>query len=139
MSRFTPIHQHLMIKANIEDPISDPELAKQLLYKLVLDIGMVPVTSPQSVYIHDIGNEGLTGSINLATSHIAYHIWEKAGLGVLGNEGLFMADVYSCKSFNTRLVVDFFNDNFGTLSDIDIIEIDRASGLITKSTFDEDM
>jgi S-adenosylmethionine/arginine decarboxylase-like enzyme len=133
MSKFEPIHQHLMIRANIKRPLDDPEQAKQLLYKLVLDIGMAPVTAPQSVYIYDEGNEGLTGSINLATSHIAYHIWE----GFYGDDGLLMADVYSCKTFDPKLVVKFFNDNFGILSNINLLQIDRATEDFTKIVYDE--
>ena len=133
---FTPIHQHLMLKASIKFPISDPELAKQLLYKLVLEIGMAPVTPPQSVYVHDAGNEGLTGSINLATSHIAYHIWEEPQ-GEFGDLGLIMADVYSCKAFDPKLVVDFFNNYFGSLSNIELLQVDRATGLATTLNYIE--
>lgn len=136
MEVFTPIHQHLMLKARIMHPINDPEQAKQLLYKLVLDIGMVPVTPPQSVYIYDKGNEGLTGSINLATSHIAYHIWEAPAMEYF-YPGTIMADVYSCKCFDPNLVVKFFNDNFGQLSDIELIQLDRDTGIITKLEYVE--
>lgn len=124
MEEFVPIHKHLILKGKLKDAISEPELAKQLLYRLVQHIGMVPVTDPQAVYIYETGNEGLTGSINLATSHIAFHIWDL--------KELFMADVYSCKDFDHNEVIKFFGENFGSLVEVDAILIDRETGEITK-------
>lgn len=108
MERFNPIHVHLLVKGFVSNPITDPELAKLLLQDLVHVIDMKPVTQPQSVYVNDLGNEGLTGSINLASSHICYHIWD--------DTGLMMADVYSCKDFDINVVIQFFKDNFNMVA-----------------------
>lgn len=93
----------MMFKLISLEPLLDPEEAKSFLKQLVYNIEMVPVTEPQAVFVEDLGNEGLTGSINLATSHIAFHNWT--------NSGLLMLDVYSCCSFDVDVVlkvVDYY-------------------------------
>lgn len=99
---FKPIHKHLLIKATITNPFIKARDAKKFLVDLVNLVGMKPVTKPQAVYVADAGNEGFTGSINLATSHIAFHIWDKSGL--------LMLDLYSCKEFNEHKVIKFIDD-----------------------------
>lgn len=116
---FKPIHQHLLVKATIKNPIQNPEEAKQMLVDLVKELGMVPVTTPQAVYIDALGNEGLTGSINLATSHIAFHVWD--------NDKLLMMDVYSCKDFDNHKVVDFIRNKFGGFWQLEAVAMDRET------------
>lgn len=113
---FTPIHNHMLITGLIKTPITLVEDGKKFLVDLVNLIGMVPVTDPQAVYVDELGNEGLTGSINLATSHIAFHIWDKTGL--------LMMDVYSCKSFDSEKIIDFI-ENLLTLDTYSYKIIDR--------------
>ncbi len=113
---FKPIHQHVIIKAYSSQPIKDEEKGKQFLLDLVSLVNMKPVSKPVSIYISDEGNEGLTGSINLATSHAAYHVWD--------NTGLLMADLYSCTDFNTNEVIEFFIDKWN-LSEVQYSTINR--------------
>jgi len=114
---FIPLHKHLLIKATIGKPLTDPFLAKRMLKDLVSRLGMVPVTEPQVAYVKDLGNEGLTGSINLATSHIAFHVWDV--------KKLLMMDVYSCCDFNTDAVLSFIMKEFGGFKEIEAMVIDR--------------
>ena len=102
---FIPIHQHMLIRGYVSSALTDPATGKHALRTLVRDIGMVPVTEPQCVYIDTPGNEGLTGSINLATSHVAFHIWD--------DTGLIMADVYSCCTFDPQIVIDSLSTSLG--------------------------
>lgn len=88
---FTPQHFHLMFLGTPKTTFTDPETAKQMLLELVASVGMVPVTVPQASYVATPGNEGLTGSINLATSHIAFHCWD--------NVPMLQFDLYSCCPF----------------------------------------
>jgi len=104
MEKFSPIHKHMLIKAHVGKFPKQPAKANKMLLGLVAAIGMVPVTKPQSVYISVPGNEGLTGSVNLATSHIAYHIWDESGL--------LMMDVYSCCEFDEMVVLSYLEDYF---------------------------
>lgn len=117
---FKPIHKHILIRAHILKPIKSSEQGKRFLTNLVALIGMHPVTNPQSEYVGEEGNRGFTGSINLASSHIAFHIWDETGL--------LMMDVYSCKDFNTQDVVDYIDKELvfnREANDISVIEIDR--------------
>ena len=116
MEIFEPIHKHLILRAEIETPISTGEQGKAFLVNLVHLIGMKPVTEPQSVYVADAGNEGFTGSINLATSHIAYHIWDV--------KKVMMFDLYSCKDFDAETVIDFINKEVG-INKLLYVEMDR--------------
>lgn len=115
---FIPQHFHMMFKLKSLNPLVDAGEAKYFLKQLVYNINMNPVTEPQAVFVEDLGNEGLTGSINLATSHIAFHHW-------MGN-GLLMLDVYSCCSFELDTVIKVI-DSYWTLDkdEIRVIELDR--------------
>lgn len=115
---FEPIHKHLLIKATVESFTETPGIANKFLVDLVELVGMKPVTFPQSAMVDEEGNKGLTGSINLATSHIAYHHWSETGL--------LMLDLYSCCEFDPKIVIDFI-DNFAKIKDIQFIVIDRTN------------
>lgn len=99
---FHPVHQFLSIRAISTNPLTSEEDGKKFLVDLVKEIEMTPVTQPQAVNVRSLGNEGLTGSINLSTSHIAYHCWE--------NTGLIILHVYSCTCFDVIKTVEFIRD-----------------------------
>lgn len=125
MNPFVPIHQHLLIKATVTTTPTDPVEGKKLLTDLVKLIDMVPVTDPSAAYVSAAGNEGLTGSINLATSHIAFHVWDTTGL--------LMLDVYSCTEFDLGKVFKYLETFFGGLKDLQYVVIDRETLTITIS------
>ena len=117
MDRFIPMHQHLLIKATIRQPLNDLALFKSMLIDLVNKLGMVAVTAPQGHYVDTLGNEGITGSINLATSHIAMHIWD--------HDHRLMADIYSCCPFDNDSIVEYLGTFFGGYEEIDYMVINR--------------
>ncbi len=104
MTTFIPYHQHFFMKAYSSETIKDPIKLKNILKKLVRHVGMRVATSPQAKYVKEEGNEGLTGSIGLNTSHASVHIWD--------NDGLVMFDLYSCTKFNTDKLLDFLKKEF---------------------------
>lgn len=116
---FNPIHQHLLLRGYTKNPITDPEMGKDMLRAMVKSVGMVPVTEPQCVYVDVPGNKGLTGSINLATSHIAFHVWDETGL--------LMVDVYSCCRFGTRGPISTLAAYMGPLEYLSVEVLDRMS------------
>ncbi len=118
MEKFKPIHQHLLIKAQCRKVIKQPAKAKKMLTDLVNLVGMVPVTKPQAVYINTPGNEGLTGGINLATSHLCFHIWD--------DTKMLMLDLYSCCAFDNMEVLEFLNKLFD-FEQVEFIIIDRET------------
>ena len=125
---WTPIHRHLLIKAFVNIPITKVSEGKKLLTDLVDLVGMVPVTKPQAHYVTDEGNKGLTGSINLATSHIAFHVWDETKL--------LMLDLYSCKDFDDKTVIDFVKERFHGTNQLIGFSFDRDT-FSTLNTFME--
>ena len=118
---FTPNHLHLLVKGYIKDPIKDEAVLNQWLIDLVKKVRMVVVAGPTSVYVAEPGNEGITGTITLATSHAAIHIWDKP------DPAFFQFDIYSCSDFSTDEVLDHFNV-LGLVS-CEYMYIDRNNGL----------
>ena len=66
---FVPNHLHLLIKATCKNPATEVEQLNNWFKRLVEKVRMVVVAGPTSVYVHEEGNEGLTGTVTLATSH----------------------------------------------------------------------
>ncbi len=62
------------------------------------------VAGPTSVYVHDEGNEGLTGTVTLATSHGSIHIWDRY------EPPMFQFDLYSCTVFSPEEVISHLNE-----------------------------
>ena len=132
---FEPIHQHLLLKARLsgESRLLYPEYnmveknGKGMLVDIVAAVGMTPVTAAQCVYITAEGNEGITGSINLAESHIAFHVWD--------NARLLMLDVYSCKVFDSATVLAVIKEYCPGIQFEYIMTIDRANGILTGDNY----
>ena len=97
-------HQHLLIRAFVEKPPVQEEVLNKWLTELVSDIGMKVVVSAKSKYVDAVGNEGLTGSINIETSHIAIHIWSEQ------KPARIEMDVYSCACFETETILKKINE-----------------------------
>ena len=118
---FIPNHLHLIIKGNFNAPPKDVEVINNWFTKLVRKVNMVVVAGPTSVYVTEEGNEGLTGTVTLATSHSSIHIWDNS------LPSLFQFDIYSCSVFEIDIVLEHLNQ-FGLL-DYEYILIDRNKGL----------
>ena len=65
---------------------------------------MVVVAGPTSVYVDDPGNEGITGTVTLATSHAAIHVWDRE------TPPMFQFDIYSCSEFTPEEVLEHLNE-----------------------------
>ena len=102
MEKFTPYHQHLLIKCWVTNPPKKEELLNKWFTYLVETVGMKVVAGPTSVYVSDPGNEGLTGTVTLATSHASIHIWDNA------EPPMVQFDIYSCKEFTLEQVMKCF-------------------------------
>jgi S-adenosylmethionine/arginine decarboxylase-like enzyme len=115
---FKPYHQHLLVKGIIKKTTKSTEEINNWFSELVKKVGMVVVAGPTSVYIDELGNEGLTGTVTLATSHASIHIWDAT------DPMCFQFDIYSCKCYDIKIVIDHLNEAFDMI-DFEWIEIDR--------------
>ena len=94
-------HKQVLIKAfaNKAPQTSEEELNKWL-ESLAAAINMNIVIPPRSKFVSTLGNAGLTGSVNIETSHIALHIWNE------DFPNRIELDVYSCKEFEVSTVLN---------------------------------
>lgn len=92
-------HQHLLVRAFVHNPPKEEAKLNSWLTELVSDIKMKVVVPAKSKYVEAEGNTGLTGSINIETSHIAIHIWDEQ------SPARIEMDLYSCSCFELETVL----------------------------------
>ena len=103
---FVPNHLHLLVKGYVKNPPKTAETLNVWLSELVSKVDMKVVAGPTSVYVDEPGNEGVTGTITLATSHAAIHIWDAE------EPAMFQFDIYSCKDYDPNVVLNHIDNNF---------------------------
>lgn len=113
-------HKHILIRAEVENPLKDEESAILWLEKLVKDINMKILMGPIARYLDVPGNRGLTVAAIIETSHIVMHCWDEC------SPGLMQLDVYTCGLFEPNKVLDSI-EQFGIVK-IDYKYLDRESG-----------
>ena len=107
---FVPNHLHLLVKGYISNPPKSEEILNQWFRELVNKVGMVVVAGPTSVYVNELGNEGITGTVTLATSHASIHVWDAI------HPSMFQFDLYSCSDFTPEQVLSHINEHFNLQS-----------------------
>jgi S-adenosylmethionine/arginine decarboxylase-like enzyme len=107
---FVPNHLHLLVKGYITNPPKSEEILNNWFRELVNKVGMVVVAGPTSVYVNELGNEGITGTVTLATSHASIHVWDAA------EPPMFQFDLYSCSDFTPEQVLNHINEHFNLQS-----------------------
>ena len=99
---FVPYHQHLLMKVWLTNPPNKVSVLNEWFIQLVHKVKMEVVGGPTSVYVDYPGNEGLTGTVTLATSHASIHIWDHQ------EPAMAQFDIYSCKRFKLEDVLEHF-------------------------------
>ena len=94
-----PAHKHLIIRAEVNHPITSEKELKRWLRKLVKKIDMNIIKGPYTAYVSKEGNRGITGVVMIETSHIAIHVWDEQ------TPSLVQCDVYSCAEFSSNEVL----------------------------------
>ena len=94
------IHKHLIIKSEVNSPLTNPLQANKFLESLIDKIHMKTMYGPVAQYCEVEGNRGITCFAIIETSHIALHIWDEV------KPALIHLDVYSCKDFESQIIYD---------------------------------
>ena len=97
-------HKHIIIRAEVSDPITKRNKAIKFLNKIIKAIGMKAMYGPTATYCKMPGNRGVTAFAIIETSHVALHIWDEV------NPGLVQLDVYSCSDFEPKKVLDILQE-----------------------------
>ena len=119
-----PKHKHLIIRAEVNSPITSEKEIKKWLRNLVKKIDMKIIKGPYASYVSKEGNRGITGVVMIETSHIAIHIWDEE------RPALVQCDVYSCAEFSTNEVLAEFN--MMEVVKMDYLLLDRANTISQK-------
>ena len=103
---FIPNHLHLLVKGYVQNPPRSEEILNNWFKELVDKVRMKVVAGPTSVYVDEPGNEGITGTVTLATSHSSIHVWDAQ------DPAMFQFDIYSCSEFSPEEVLGHINEHF---------------------------
>ncbi len=115
---FVPNHLHLLVKGYMSIPPKEEAHLNEFFKKLVEKVRMVVVAGPTSVYVSEPGNEGITGTVTLATSHSSIHVWDAE------RPAMFQFDLYSCSCFTAEEVLEEL-DSWFKLESANWIMLDR--------------
>lgn len=99
------VHKHLIIRAEVSQPIVDPKIAIDWMKSLIEGIGM-KITEhggPHCDYVEKPDNYGIAAVALIETSNLALHIWDR------DQPPLVQLDVYSCSEFNVSDVISFLD------------------------------
>jgi S-adenosylmethionine/arginine decarboxylase-like enzyme len=114
-------HKHLIVRAEIQNPITNPIEADAWMMDLIKNIKMELFMGPFSKYCNDEGNAGLTSVAIITTSHIAVHIWDEC------SPALMQLDVYSCSELVPNEIIN--NLSIFQPSKIEYKFLDRENNL----------
>lgn len=99
-------------------PPKKEEVLNAFLKSLVERVRMKVVAGPTSIYVDEPGNEGITGTVTLATSHGSIHVWDAK------SPAMFQFDLYSCSDFKPEEILSELNKWFD-IQDTYWVMIDR--------------
>jgi S-adenosylmethionine/arginine decarboxylase-like enzyme len=116
------VHKHLIIRAEVGNPLKEEQLAIDWMNRLIDKIGMKVMMGPFAKYLDVVGNRGLTAVAIIETSHIALHVWDE------DKPSLLQLDVYTCGPLDPYDVVEALRE-FHPVK-IEMKYLDRENKLI---------
>lgn len=126
-------HKHLIVRAEVTHPPSDPAFIKEWVKEIIHSIGMKlavgPEANPISYYCNLEGNTGLTCVAILETSHCAIHVWDDVSPAIV------QFDLYTCSELDPAHIFPFL-EPFGIVS-LDYTFIDRKDQVRILATHNE--
>lgn len=111
-------HKHLIINAEVANPLVDEQKCVEWFRKLVEIIDMKILIEPVAKFCDTPGNEGVTGTVVIETSHASIHVWSNVP------QPYIRMDVYSCKDFEVKDVLKYIDDTM-TVVNMDHLVLDR--------------
>lgn len=93
-------HKHLIVRAEVAEPPTDPIWTANWLASIVSKINMKILMGPYATYCEVPGNRGLTAAVIIETSHIVLHSWDE------GEVGEIQFDVYTCSALDPQDIFD---------------------------------
>lgn len=116
-------HKHILINAQITNPLDTYQEAIDFLDDLVESIGMKKLMGPLAEYVRTPGNQGVTAIVGIETSHIAFHIWDE------NMPARLQFDLYTCGPLDKALVLDKVIKRFDVIGG-DYRIYDRETGFV---------
>jgi S-adenosylmethionine/arginine decarboxylase-like enzyme len=116
-------HKHILINAQITNPLDTYQEAIDFLDDLVESIGMKKLMGPLASYVKTPGNQGVTAIVGIETSHIAFHIWDE------NMPARLQFDLYTCGPLDRALVLDKVIKRFNVIGG-DYRIYDRETGFV---------
>ncbi len=116
------VHKHLIIRAEVGNPLKEEQVAIDWMNRLIEKIGMKVMMGPFAKYLNVEGNRGLTAVAIIETSHIALHVWDE------DKPALLQLDVYTCGPLDPYDVVEALRE-FHPVK-IEMKYLDRENKLI---------
>lgn len=114
-------HKHLVLNARIGNPIAEEQEAIDFLTNLVNAIDMKIIKGPFAHYVDAEGNRGMTATVMIETSHIAFHIWDEKDPAEL------KFDLYTCGALDAGQVLQILDNQFA-FSFVQWMLFDREDG-----------
>lgn len=109
---------------------TDCEKVSNFMRGMVDHVRMKIMIEPSTAWCNDEGNEGITSTVVLTTSHCAMHIWNFPE----PNESVLQFDLYSCAPFTAVEVIEYIAQNFDVTTakykfldrEDDFVEVDNG-------------
>lgn len=116
---------HLLIRAGIRNPPGPTDCKKisNIMQGIVEHVRMKVMIAPATAWCNDEGNEGITSTVILTTSHCSMHIWNNPEPAL----SIMQFDLYSCATFNVNEVFEYLNSHFVIVT-ADYKFLDRENG-----------
>ena len=120
-------HRHLIIDGTITKSPKNTQETRDFITKIVTSIGMKVMElgedqkNPIASYCTDKGNEGMTASVILTTSHCTIHVWD-----IDETFTKLHFDLYSCSEFNPNDVANLLKEQYG-LCEYEQLFLDRVN------------
>ena len=97
-------HKHILVNGTCRKPLTSELETENWFYRLVYAVGMKIAIDPKAKYVSKEGNEGITGTCCIETSHTSIHFWDKA------KPQYFRFDLYSCDDFDPKVVMNLIKE-----------------------------